>query len=248
LFLIKFFRSCSFIQIIKNKKPNLGEEKTTTVTTKKPFVEVLTTLKGINKVALVSCGSCAALCQTGGTEGAKEMKEKLENEGYTITTTIVAEEVCDNRVMMKDLRKSEPDIGDSDAILTLSCGNGAQSILAALEKKHPTIPVFSANNTEFIGMTERIGRFHQRCAACGDCLLNETGGICPITTCAKALMNGPCGGMVRSKCEVGNYEEDCGWILIYERLKLLGQLENFSKLRKARDWTESGHQRKVIFR
>jgi len=220
----------------------------TTVTTKKPFVEVLNTLKGINKVALVSCGSCAALCQTGGTEGAKEMKEKLENEGYTITTTIVAEEVCDNRVMMKDLRKSEPDIGDSDAILTLSCGNGAQSILAALEKKHPTIPVFSANNTEFIGMTERIGRFHQRCAACGDCLLNETGGICPITTCAKALMNGPCGGMVRSKCEVGNYEEDCGWILIYERLKLLGQLENFSKLRKARDWTESGHQRKVIFR
>ena len=219
-----------------------------TITTKKPFEEVLTALKGINKIALVSCGSCAALCQTGGTEGAKDMKEKLENEGFVITTVIVSDEVCDNRLMIKDLRKIEPDLAESDAILTLSCGSGAQSILKVLERKHPTLPVISANNTEFIGMTERIGRFHQRCAGCGDCLLNETGGICPVTTCAKSLMNGPCGGMVKGKCEVGNYEEDCGWVLIYERLKLLGQLENFSKLRKPRDWSETGHQRKVIFK
>ena len=220
----------------------------TTVTTKKPFEEVLGVLKGISKVAIVSCGSCAALCQTGGTEGAKEMAEKLENEGITVTTTIVAEEVCDVRVMSKDIRKSEPDIKDSDAILSLSCGNGSQSILQALEKKYPNLPVFSSNNTEFIGMTERIGRFHQRCLGCGDCLLNETGGICPVTTCAKALMNGPCGGMVRGNCEVGNYEEECGWVLIFNRLKALGQLENFSKLRPPRNLSESGHQRKVIFR
>jgi len=209
----------------------------TTITTKKPFEEVLSVLKNINKIAIVSCGSCAALCQTGGTEGAKEMTEKLEKEGFTVTVAYTSDEACDNRLMMKDLRKIDEALQESDAILNLSCGNGAQSILKVLSRKYPLMPVFSANNTQFIGMTERIGR-----------LLNETGGICPVTTCAKALMNGPCGGMVDGKCEVGNYEKDCGWVLIYNRLKDLGQLEFFSKLREPRDWTESGHQREVVWR
>ncbi|GAG19715.1 unnamed protein product, partial [marine sediment metagenome] len=189
-----------------------------------------------------------ALCQTGGTEGAKEMTEKLEKEGFTVTVAYTSDEACDNRLMQKDLRKIDAELQESDAILNLSCGNGAQSILKVLSRKYPLMPVFSANNTQFIGMTERIGRFYQRCLGCGDCLLNETGGICPVTTCAKALMNGPCGGMVDGKCEVGNYEKDCGWVLIYNRLKDLGQLEFFSKLREPRDWTESGHQREVVWR
>ena len=50
----------------------------TIITTKKPFEEVLGALKNVNKIGLISCGSCAAMCQTGGTEGAKEMAEKLE--------------------------------------------------------------------------------------------------------------------------------------------------------------------------
>ena len=108
--------------------------------------------------------------------------------------------------------------------------------------------MFIGTNTEFMGMTERIGRFYMRCRGCGDCLLNETGGICPITTCAKSLMNGPCGGMVKGKCEVGNYEKDCGWVLIYERLKQIGRLDLFSKLRDPVDWSESGHQREVVWR
>ncbi|MHA1391150.1 MAG: methylenetetrahydrofolate reductase C-terminal domain-containing protein [Promethearchaeota archaeon] len=220
----------------------------TTITTKKPFEEVLSVLKHVSKIAIVSCGSCAALCQTGGTEGAKEMTEKLEKEGFTVTVAYTSDEACDNRLMMKDLRKIDAELQESDAILNLSCGNGAQSILKVLSRKYPLMPVFSANNTQFIGMTERIGRFYQRCLGCGDCLLNETGGICPVTTCAKALMNGPCGGMVDGKCEVGNYEKDCGWVLIYNRLKDLGQLEFFSKLREPRDWTESGHQREVVWR
>ncbi len=218
------------------------------ITTKKPFEEVLDTLKNINRITIVSCATCAALCQTGGTEGAKEMSEKLKEKGFDITTVVVSEDVCDNRVMMKDLRKIDEELSNTDAILTLACGLGVQSVIKVLKKKHPELPVFTANNTEFIGMTERIGRFYKRCAGCGDCLLNETGGICPITTCAKGLMNGPCGGMVKGKCEVGNYEKDCGWVLIYERLKELGRLDLFSKLRAPRDWSESGHQQEVIFR
>ncbi|MFX1395957.1 MAG: methylenetetrahydrofolate reductase C-terminal domain-containing protein [Promethearchaeota archaeon] len=220
----------------------------TIITTKKPFEEVLDALRDAKKLTIVSCGSCAAMCQTGGTEGAQEMAEKLKEKGFEITTVIVPEEVCDNRVMMKDFRKLDEDLKNTDAILTLSCGLGVASIMAVLAKKHPNIPVFIGTNTEFMGMTERIGRFYMRCRGCGNCLLNETGGICPITTCAKSLMNGPCGGMVKGKCEVGNYERDCGWILIYERLKELGRLDLYTKLRDPVDWSESGHQREILWR
>ena len=220
------------------------------ITTRKPTEEVINVLKenDVKKIVLVSCGVCAALCQTGGTEGLEEWNNILEKEGFEIVTGIVVEDVCDNRVMKKDFRKIDEDLKKADTIVTLSCGLGVQSIITVLENKYPEKMVFVTNNTQFMGETERIGRFRMRCLGCGDCLLNETGGICPITTCAKALMNGPCGGMVDGKCEVGNYERDCGWVLIYNRLKILGKLDLFSKLRDARDWSDSGHQREVIFR
>ncbi|MFX1497490.1 MAG: methylenetetrahydrofolate reductase C-terminal domain-containing protein [Promethearchaeota archaeon] len=220
------------------------------ITTKKPDEEVFEAIENYNvkKLTIVSCGTCAALCQTGGTEGAEEWRKKLQDKGYEVEAAIVSEDVCDNRVMKKDLRKIDDEIKASDAILTLSCGLGVQSIVEVLQKKYPEKPVLISNNTKFIGMTERIGRFYMRCRACGDCYLNYSGGICPIATCAKGLMNGPCGGMVDGKCEVGNYERDCGWILIFNRLKAIGRLDLFSELRDARDWSESGHQQEVIFR
>lgn len=220
------------------------------ITTKKPVKEVINVLNesGINKLVVVSCGSCSALCQTGGTEGLKEWTEILESEGFEIVEGVVSEDVCDNRVMKKDLRRIDDEIQKSDAILTLSCGLGVQSIVEVLQKKYPEKPVLISNNTKFIGMTERIGRFYMRCRACGDCYLNYTGGICPIATCAKGLMNGPCGGMVDGKCEVGNYEKDCGWVLIFNRLKVINRLDLFSRLRDARDWSESGHQQEVVWR
>lgn len=220
------------------------------ITTKKPDEEVFEVLQNykVKKLTVVSCGTCAALCQTGGTEGAEEWRKKLEEKGYEIEAVIVSEDVCDNRVMKKDLRKIDDEVRASDAILTLSCGLGVQSIVEVIQDKYPKKPVLVSNNTKFIGMTERIGRFYLRCRACGDCLLNYTGGICPIATCAKGLMNGPCGGMVDGKCEVDNYKRDCGWILIFNRLKAIGRLDLFSMLRDARDWSESGHQQEVIFR
>ncbi len=75
------------------------------------------------------------------------------------------------------------------------------------------------------------------CLACGDCILDETGGVCPITRCPKGLLNGPCGGTVKGKCEVGGYEEDCAWTLIYENLKKQGRIELFTKFRPPRDFS-----------
>ena len=98
------------------------------ITTKKPDEEVFEALQNykVKKVTVVSCGTCAALCQTGGTEGAEAWKKKLEENGYEIEAVIVSEDVCDNRVMKKDLRKIDDEVRASDAILTLSCGLGVQ--------------------------------------------------------------------------------------------------------------------------
>ena len=220
------------------------------ITTQKPTEEVIDALNNfkIKKLVVVSCGVCSALSQTGGTEGLERWTDILQEKGFEILAGIVSEDVCDNRVMKKDLRKIDDAVKEADGILTLSCGLGVASLVQVLSKNYPNKPVLVSNNTEFMGMTERIGRFYMRCIGCGDCLLNETGGICPITTCAKALMNGPCGGQLSGKCEVGNYEEDCGWILIYNRLKEMGRLDLFSKLRAPRDWSKTGHQRQVVFR
>ncbi|KKK87591.1 hypothetical protein LCGC14_2751720, partial [marine sediment metagenome] len=100
----------------------------------------------MKKIGLVSCGSCAAMCQTGGTEGANEMIEKLEKEGFQVKVTIVPDEVCDNRVMMKEFRKINEELKDVDTILSLSCGLGVASITQVLARKHSHIPVFIGNN------------------------------------------------------------------------------------------------------
>lgn len=218
------------------------------ITTKKPFEEVLESLSGLKKLVIVACGNCSAKCQTGGTEETKEMAEKLTKVGFEILSTIVMEEPCDIRITRVDLRRIEDSVKEAEAILALSCGLGAQAITEVLMENSPHIPVFVSTNTEFMGMTERIGRFYMRCRGCGDCLLNETGGICPLTTCAKSMLNGPCGGQKEGKCEVGNYENPCGWIQIYERLKQLGKLELYGKLRTPLSWKEIGHQRSVVWR
>jgi ferredoxin len=98
--------------------------------------------------------------------------------------------------------------------------------------------VLPASDTLFIGETERIGKFYDRCMACGECILDETGGICPITRCPKALLNGPCGGQVEGKCEVGEYTYDCAWVLIYDRLKEQDRLDLFMKFRPPRDYSK----------
>lgn len=196
------------------------------------------------KVFVVGCGSCAALCQTGGTEQVKEMVEKLKQEGYTVTGSAVLDEVCDNRLVRKDLKRKDPAIQEADAFLSMSCGIGSQSLIEI----HKSKPVVTNNDTIFMGMTERIGRWYAKCKACGQCYLNETGGICPITNCAKSMLNGPCGGTVDGKCEANNYEDECGWIKIYNRLKDLGRLDLFAKYREPLDWSEIGRQQKHLTR
>src|SRR5690606_37463343 len=113
--------------------------------------------------------------------------------------------------LLKNIQASE-----SDALLVLACGAGVQSIGRVIEK-----PLIAALDPVFIGTVERLGVFHEYCSVCGNCVLDRTEGLCPVTRCAKSLMNGPCGGAVNGKCEV-DFESDCVWALIYEKKKKNG--------------------------
>jgi hypothetical protein len=125
----------------------------------------------------------------------------------------------------------------------MACGAGVQFVAEA----YPEMPVFPAVNTTFIGVTEEQGVWTERCQACGNCILHLTGGICPVSRCSKSLMNGPCGGSSDGKCEV-NKEIVCGWQLIIERLKQLGELDKYEEYIPIKDWSSSrdGGPRKVV--
>jgi len=200
------------------------------ITEPKLLEEVLEMLKPFEKVFIVGCGTCSTVCQTGGEEQVKEMALRLKKEGKEITGTVVVESPCDARVLRRDTRKLKKEIESSDAIVAMTCGAGVQDIVD--HTGEITVPCL---NTKFLGQIERIGEYYERCRACGECILFETGGICPIVRCPKSMLNGPCGGMYDGKCEVGGHQKDCVWVVIYNRLKDLGMLDLYRTMKSPRD-------------
>ncbi|NIR86682.1 5,10-methylenetetrahydrofolate reductase [Candidatus Bathyarchaeota archaeon] len=210
------------------------------ITEKKPIEEIRESLKDSKKVFIMGCGTCAALSQTGGEEQVKEMAQLLSDK--EIVGTVVIETPCDKRILKRDLRTVSASLNAADAVLVLSCGVGVQTLVELTGKI--AIPGL---NTKFIGMTEHIGAFYQRCLACGDCILDETGGICPISRCPKGLLNGPCAGHMDEKCEVDR-EKDCAWVLIYKRMKDKGQLDKFRAFRKPRNYQISTSPQQIVWK
>ncbi len=167
------------------------------------------------------------------------MHRKLVGEVNSETKAISILRQCDRQIAQSSLH---PLIEDYNAVVSLACGAGVQT-LADLFPEKPIIP---ANDTMFIGMHDlKKGKFYEMCRACGDCVLFETSGICPITRCAKSLLNGPCGGQADGKCEVGGWKNDCAWVLIYNRLKEREKLDLFKKFRIPRDYRISEHPREL---
>lgn len=182
------------------------------ITEQKTFEEVLKKLQKYNKIFVVGCAACATKCQTGGEEAVKKRKQELEEKGKKVTGSIVLDTPCDIRIVQKDLVKNK-EANDADAILVMACGAGIQ----AIEKKVDKI-LIPALNPVFVGTVQRIGMYNEFCALCGDCIIEKTGDICPISRCAKGMVNGPCGGAVDGKCEI-DFQRDCAWILIFDKLK-----------------------------
>jgi len=208
------------------------EKDMKTITRKKSFEDVNKMLEGFNKIYIFGCGTCATMCGTGGNPEVSEMKKKLQNIGKVITDSLVIPTACDD--LTKDMVKQHlKEIKESDAILVMACAFGVQTIASLIIK-----PVFPALDTLFIGREEGIGYFAEICMQCGECVLDKTAGICPVTRCAKSLLNGPCGGSVNGKCEV-DPNIDCAWQLIYDRLKDLGQLKRLEEIIAIKDWSKS---------
>ncbi len=210
------------------------------ITQKKPIDELLQMLQGVKKVAIVGCGNCAAACQTGGEKEILELKEILEANGMEVVATVLPDECCHKMLVKRDTKILRT--CGAEAVVGMACGDGVQTVA-----DNVVLPVYPANNTMFLGQIERVGIFHEYCRMCGDCVLGSTGGICPITQCAKSLVNGPCGGQKNGKCEV-NPENDCAWIRIYQRLETIGQPDKLSMTRPDKGYGGVAYPRHIELR
>ena len=210
----------------------------------KPIEEIIDEIKDFNKVLIAGCDGCVTVCEAGGSKEVQVLASALRLYFTKESKRLEIDETSLTRQCDKDyLHELLDTIDDYDAVVSLACGAGVQFMAEMYRKK----PIFPGVDTCFIGVTEERGVWAERCQACGQCILASTGGICPITRCSKRMMNGPCGGSEKGKCEVSP-DTDCGWHLIYERLKELGQLDFFAEPTDPKDWASSrdGGPRKIV--
>lgn len=203
------------------------------ITRQKELQKILEKLNDKKRLFLVGCAACATKCATGGEEQVDVFAGVLKQQGKNVVGSAVLDTPCDMRIVRRDLAQNGK-VLQSDGLVLLTCGAGTQAISQVIENKE-LIPVL---DTLFLGTIERLGNFNQYCSLCGECILDETGGICPVTRCAKGLLNGPCGGSVNGKCEAHS-DNDCAWVLIYKRLN-----GDSSKLRKYRELKDNLSQSK----
>ena len=169
------------------------------------------------KVFIVGCGQCATVAHTGGEPEVLQAKVAIEQTGREVTGWAIGEVACHLGATKLETRKHYGEIEDADAVLVLSCGAGVQTVADSVNK-----PVFPGLNSMFLGNVIRHGVYEERCQMCGDCVLDATAGICPVTTCPKGLLNGPCGGMWDGKCEVLS-DRECTHVKIQKRLTSQGR-------------------------
>ncbi|MFP4393083.1 MAG: methylenetetrahydrofolate reductase C-terminal domain-containing protein [Desulfohalobiaceae bacterium] len=214
------------------------------VADKKPIEEIIEQVQGCSKILILGCNECVTVCEAGGKKEvgvlASALRMHFMNQGQEVQVDErTLERQCDHEYLdeIKDIAENY------QAIVSLACGVGVQF----MAEKYHNVPVYPGVNTCFMGVTEHRGLWTERCQGCGECILAQTGGICPISRCAKRLLNGPCGGSTQGKCEI-NSELPCAWQLIIDRLKSLGRLEDFEKLSPIKDWSKerAGGPRKVV--
>jgi len=210
----------------------------------KPIKEILAMIDAYDKIIVAGCKGCVTVCSAGGEKEVGILSSALRLARQTQGRSLEIKEVTLERQCDTEYLEPMWEYADQyQAILSLACGAGIQFV-AEKFRKHPVLP---GVNTQFIGVTEEQGVWTERCQSCGNCVLDRTGGICPVARCSKSLFNGPCGGSKGGKCEIDS-QVDCGWQLIYDRLQELGQLEKLEIVLPVKDWSTSrdGGPRKRI--
>lgn len=206
------------------------------VAEQKPFPEILKLTEEFENILVVGCNSCVAVCLTGGEKEAELLAAKLRiarkrngTSGNIDTVSVLRQ--CE-REYVDEVAKH---LGGRDLILSTACGIGPQ----ALAERYPDVRVLPAMNTNMLGMVKEHHVWTEFCAACGECIIDRTGGICPIARCAKTLLNGPCGGSQGGRCEI-SADVACVWHQIYEKLSSLGLSGMMEELMGPKDWSKSG--------
>jgi ferredoxin len=208
----------------------------------KPFAELLDGLKEYQKIFLVGCGDCATACKTGGEDELLEMKKQLEKHGKTVLGVCIPDSTCVAAKLKTELAKNMKFLREADAILVLACGLGVQSVK---DNDRLGLAVFPGCNTVFAAVMDSQGNFQEKCSLCADCVLEATAGICPITLCPKGLLNGPCGGMNKGKCELDK-DRDCAWVLIYRELEKKQRINKLKEIHGPRDFKKTLKPHKLV--
>jgi ferredoxin len=214
------------------------------VAEQKPLEEIKKLVGDAEKVLVVGCGTCVTVCFAGGSREAAivaaslRMASKLDG-GEKDVTDVTVQRQCE----WEYLDEIKDAVGEADLVLSLGCGIGVQ----AIAEHFPDTWVVPGLNTTFLGLPEEQGIWSERCAACGDCILGLTGGICPIARCSKSLLNGPCGGSENGHCEI-DPDVPCAWQLIYDRLSSMDKLDVLLEIQPPKNWSTSrdGGPRKIV--
>ena len=199
----------------------------------KPLDELVDQLQGFESVLILACNGCEESFGNASPDRLRYLRAEVEKQGKSVSDVITVDFLCE-RLLVKHWLQDADCRGDFDAILVVSCGIGVQVV-----SKESQYPVFPACDTVTMG-----GRFGQAwakesCRECGQCILPYTGGICPLTACSKGLLNGPCGGSQDGRCEVFPETRECGWHLIYERLKATGRMHLLTGNPLVKDYSKS---------
>jgi ferredoxin len=214
------------------------------VAEQKPLDEIKSLIGDAQKVLVVGCGTCVTVCFSGGSREAAilatslRMATKLGGDAKAVTDLTVQRQ-CE----WEYLDAIAEQVGEADIVLSLGCGVGVQ----AMVERFPDAWIVPGLNTSFLGLPTEQGVWAERCAACGDCILGLTGGICPIARCSKSLLNGPCGGSEDGHCEISP-DVPCAWQLIYDRLSSMGKLDVLLELQPPKNWraARDGGPRRIV--
>jgi ferredoxin len=214
------------------------------VAEQKSLDEIKSLIGDAQNVLVVGCGTCVTVCFAGGareaaiTSASLRMSSKLDGDAKDVADVTIQRQ-CE----WEYLDQISEQVEEADLVLSLGCGIGVQ----AMVEHYPDAWVVPGLNTSFLGMPTEQGVWAERCAACGDCILGLTGGICPIARCSKSLLNGPCGGSEAGHCEI-DPDVPCAWQLIYDRLISMDKIHVLMDLQPPKNWRASRHggPRKIV--
>jgi ferredoxin len=204
------------------------------VAKRKPLDEIKSMIQGYKKVLTVGCGTCVAVCLAGGEKEVAvlnaelDMARRLEDNPVELGA-VTLERQCDREY----LAELDDKVDDYEAVISMACGVGIQF----LAERFPGKPVFPGVDTSGLAVNQAVGWYEERCRSCQSCVLHITGGICPVTMCAKGLYNGPCGGTNKGSCEI-DPEQPCAWFKIFERLSLQDRTDNIRRFLPPQEWKD----------